>query len=226
MPESVTIKREVILRAIVTEGLKEQLDQEFTEAVEQIDRRITQLDIGARQYVTELQRTDIQQAMAVRQQIEAEKRRYRGAKDELIQRQRAVAALEIGAEVIRGTLESQAEVRVGDNLATALRGVEIVLRAIEEPVRQIAANAGVEGSIVVERVRESKDVNFGYNAQTDTYEDLVEAGVIDPTKVTRTALQNAASIASLLLTTECVVVEKKEEEKAPAMPGGGMGGMY
>ncbi len=105
-------------------------------------------------------------------------------------------------------------------------GVDIIRRAIEEPLRQISANAGVEGSIVVERVRESKDVNFGYNAQTDTYEDLVEAGVIDPTKVTRTALQNAASIASLLLTTECVVVEKPEEEKAPAMPGGGMGGMY
>ena len=72
----------------------------------------------------------------------------------------------------------------------------------------------------------SKERNFGYNAATDTYEDLVKAGVIDPTKVTRTALQNAASIASLLLTTECVVVEKKEKEKAPPMPGGGMGGMY
>ena len=104
-------------------------------------------------------------------------------------------------------------------------GVDIVMRAIEEPLRQIAANAGVEGSIVVERVRQSDNVNFGYNAQTDTYEDLVEAGVIDPTKVTRTALQNAASIASLLLTTECVVVEKPEEEKSPSMPGG-MGGMY
>ena len=92
----------------------------------------------------------------------------------------------------------------------------------------IALNAGAEGSIVVERVRESKEKNFGYNAQTDEYEDLVAAGVIDPTKVTRTALQNAASIASLLLTTEAVVVEKKEEQKAPPMPGGGggMGGMY
>jgi len=79
---------------------------------------------------------------------------------------------------------------------------------------------------VVGRVRESKDKNFGYNAQTDAFEDLVAAGVIDPTKVTRTALQNAASIAGLLLTTECVVVEKKEKEKVPAMPGGGMGGMY
>src|SRR5947209_12592494 len=105
-------------------------------------------------------------------------------------------------------------------------GVEIVRRALEEPLRWIAQNAGQEGSIVVEMVRQAKDKKFGYNAQTDTWEDLVAAGVIDPTKVTRTALQNAASIAGLLLTTECVVVEKKEKEKAPPMPGGGMGGMY
>ena len=90
----------------------------------------------------------------------------------------------------------------------------------------IVQNAGAEGAVVVGRVRESKDKNFGYNAQTDAFEDLVAAGVIDPTKVTRTALQNAASIAGLLLTTECVVVEKKEKDKTPAMPGGGMGGMY
>jgi chaperonin GroEL len=106
-------------------------------------------------------------------------------------------------------------------------GVEIVRRALEEPIRMIAQNAGAEGSIVVSRVKESKDKNFGYNAANDTYEDLVKAGVIDPTKVTRTALQNAASIAGLLLTTECVVVEKKEDKPAPAgPPGGGMGGMY
>jgi chaperonin GroEL len=105
-------------------------------------------------------------------------------------------------------------------------GVEIVRRALEEPIRMIAQNAGAEGSIVVARVKESKDKNFGYNAATDNYEDLVRAGVIDPTKVTRTALQNAASIAGLLLTTECVLVEKKEEKPALAAPGGGMGGMY
>ncbi len=105
-------------------------------------------------------------------------------------------------------------------------GIEIVRRALEEPIRIIAQNAGAEGPIVVGKVKESKDKNFGYNAQTDKFEDLVASGVIDPTKVTRTALQNAASIASLLLTTECVVVEKKEKEKAPPMPGGGMGGMY
>jgi chaperonin GroEL len=105
-------------------------------------------------------------------------------------------------------------------------GVAIVRRALEEPIRIIAQNAGAEASIVVAKVRASKERNFGYNAATDTYEDLVKAGVIDPTKVTRTALQNAASIAGLLLTTECVVAERKEENGAPTAPGGGMGGMY
>jgi chaperonin GroEL len=106
-------------------------------------------------------------------------------------------------------------------------GVDIIRRAIEEPLRIIAQNAGAEGSIVTEKVRSSKDDAFGYNALTDVYENLVQAGVIDPTKVTRTALQNAASIAGLLLTTEALVVEKKEEKAAPGgPPGGGMGGMY
>jgi chaperonin GroEL len=108
-------------------------------------------------------------------------------------------------------------------------GVDIIRRAIEEPLRMIVQNAGGEGSIVLEKVRGSKDDKFGYNALTDTYEDLVQAGVIDPTKVTRTALQNAASIASLLLTTEAIIVEKKEKESghpAPGGGGGGMGGMY
>jgi chaperonin GroEL len=106
-------------------------------------------------------------------------------------------------------------------------GIEIVRRALEEPIRIIVQNAGAEASIVAGKVKESVKLNYGYNAQTSEYEDLVAAGVIDPTKVTRTALQNAASIAGLLLTTECVVAEKKEKEKMPSMPGGGgMGGMY
>jgi chaperonin GroEL len=105
-------------------------------------------------------------------------------------------------------------------------GVRIVERALEEPIRQIVGNAGVEGSIVVAKVRDS-ETNVGYNARTDVYEDLVDAGVIDPTKVTRTALQNAASIAGLLLTTEAVVTERPDKDKAaPSMPGGGMGDMY
>jgi chaperonin GroEL len=107
-------------------------------------------------------------------------------------------------------------------------GAQIIRRAIEEPMRWIAANAGNEGSIVVARVKESKTADEGYNAATDTYEDLVKAGVIDPAKVVRNALQNASSIASLLLTTEALVSEIPEEKKdAPQMPGGGgMGGMY
>ena len=104
-------------------------------------------------------------------------------------------------------------------------GIEIVRRAIEEPLRQIAANAGVEGSIIVQKVKEGKS-DFGYNASTEKYENLVKAGVIDPTKVTRVALENAASIASMVLTTECVIADKPEEKvDMPPMPGGGMGGM-
>jgi chaperonin GroEL len=107
-------------------------------------------------------------------------------------------------------------------------GVSIVRRALEEPLRMIVVNAGHEGAVVVDKVRQSADPNFGFNADTEQYEDLVAAGVIDPTKVTRTALQNASSIAALLLTTEALICDIKEEEKAPAMPpgGGGMGGMY
>jgi chaperonin GroEL len=100
-------------------------------------------------------------------------------------------------------------------------GVEIVRRALEEPLRQIAYNAGVEGAIIVEKVKEGQG-DFGWNARTEQFENLYEAGVIDPTKVARTALENAASIASLLLTTECVIVEEPEEEKAPARGGGDM----
>ncbi len=103
-------------------------------------------------------------------------------------------------------------------------GIQIVRRAIEEPLRQIAANAGVEGAVVVQKVSEGK-ADFGYNARTDTYENLLAAGVIDPAKVTRVALENAASIAGMFLTTECVIADKKEENPAPAMPAGGMGGM-
>ncbi|MBN2747077.1 MAG: chaperonin GroEL [Bacteroidales bacterium] len=102
-------------------------------------------------------------------------------------------------------------------------GIQIVRRAIEEPLRQIVENAGNEGSVVVQKVREGKG-SFGFNARTEKYEDLFEAGVIDPTKVTRIALENAASIAGMLLTTECVIAEKKSDKPEPAMPGG-MGGM-
>ena len=105
-------------------------------------------------------------------------------------------------------------------------GVNIVRRALEEPLRQIAQNAGVEGAVVISRVREEKGENYGYNAETDTYGDLVKDGVIDPAKVTRIALQNAASVAGLMLTTEALIAELPEEEKAAASPQGMGGGMY
>jgi chaperonin GroEL len=106
-------------------------------------------------------------------------------------------------------------------------GINIIKRALEEPIRQIVENSGWEGSIVVQKVKESKDSSFGFDADSEQYGDLIKAGVIDPTKVTRVALQNAASVAALLLMTEATIVEKPEKEKAPPMPPGGMGGgMY
>ena len=111
----------------------------------------------------------------------------------------------------------------GDN-ADETTGIEIIKRAIEEPLRQIVANAGKEGAVVVQKVREGK-ADFGYNARTDVYEHMKAAGVVDPAKVTRVALENAASIAGMFLTTECVIVEKKEDKPAPMAPGMGMDGM-
>ena len=103
-------------------------------------------------------------------------------------------------------------------------GIEIIRRAVEEPLRQIVANAGKEGAVVVDKVRQG-EADFGYNARKDVYENLKAAGVVDPAKVTRVALENAASIAGMFLTTECVITDIKEENPAPAMPAGGMGGM-
>ena len=103
-------------------------------------------------------------------------------------------------------------------------GVQIVRRAIEEPTRQLADNAGQEGALIVEEVKKRKG-NEGYDVSAAEYTDLVKAGIVDPTKVARSALQNAASISGLLLTTEAIVTELPEKEKTPPMPGGGMGGM-
>jgi len=106
-------------------------------------------------------------------------------------------------------------------------GINIVLKALEAPIRQIAENAGVEGSIVVGKINDSKSQTFGFNAQSEQYVDMIEAGIIDPAKVVRHALQDAASVASLLITTEAMIADRpKKDTPAPAMPGGGgMGGM-
>jgi chaperonin GroEL len=108
-------------------------------------------------------------------------------------------------------------------------GVKIVLKALEEPVRQIASNAGFEGAVVINKIKTSRKPGFGFDAYTETYVDMFEAGIIDPTKVSRSALQNAASVASTVLTTEAVVADKpdpKAEAAAAAAAGAGMGGMY
>ncbi|MEW5799203.1 MAG: chaperonin GroEL [Bacteroidota bacterium] len=130
-----------------------------------------------------------------------------------------------GGVALLRTIDSLNDVKTSN--ADQKTGVDILRRALEEPLRQIVANAGLEGSVVVDKVRGQKG-DFGFNALTETYEDLVKAGVIDPTKVARVAVENAASVASLLLTTEATIVEKPEEKKPmPAMPpGGGMGDMY
>ncbi len=114
------------------------------------------------------------------------------------------------------------KLKLHDDEAT---GVNIVRRALEDPIRQIAQNAGHEGALIVGRVRESKDENFGFNAETGEFEDMIKAGVIDPAKVTRLALQNAASVVSLMLTTEVLIADLKDEEQ-PAAAGAGMGGGY
>ena len=126
-----------------------------------------------------------------------------------------------GVAYIRATAKLEGVKGVNDDETT---GILIVKRAIEEPLRQIVHNAGEEGSVIVQKVKEGEGA-FGYNARTGIYEDLFAAGVIDPAKVTRVALENAASIAGMFLTTECVIADKKEENPAPAMPNPGMGGM-
>ncbi len=105
-------------------------------------------------------------------------------------------------------------------------GAKIILKALEAPVRQIAENAGLEGSVIVDKIRRSRKVGYGFDAYNEVYTDMIPAGIVDPTKVTRSALQNAASVASMVLTTESLVADIKEENPAPAMPAGGMGGMY
>jgi chaperonin GroEL len=129
-----------------------------------------------------------------------------------------------GGTVLLRCLPALEKLKLHDDEAT---GVNIVKRALEEPIRQIAQNAGHEGAVIVGRVRESKDESFGFNAETGEFGDMIKAGVIDPAKVTRLALQNAASVAALMLTTEVLVSDiKGEEEMALARPGGGMGGAY
>jgi chaperonin GroEL len=107
-------------------------------------------------------------------------------------------------------------------------GINIIIRSLEEPTRQIATNAGLEGSVIIDKIISSGKLNFGFDAAKEEYVDMIEAGIVDPTKVTRSALQNAASVAAMILTTESLVADKKEKDAPAPNPGGmgGMGGMY
>jgi chaperonin GroEL len=138
------------------------------------------------------------------------------------------AAVEEGIVPGGGVALLRAKSAIGklkDDSEDVQSGINIVLKALEAPIRQIAENAGVEGSIVVGKVLENKSQTFGFDAQTEQYVDMLNAGIVDPAKVVRVALQDAASIAGLMITTEAMVAEAPKKKEAPAMPGGGMAGM-
>jgi len=201
---------------------------------EDIEARVKQIRVQIEETTSDYDREKLQERLAkiiggvavinVGAATETEMKEKKARVEDALHATRA--AVEEGIVVGGGVAYLHCQ-KVLDELAEKLPqeqrvGVNIVRRAIEEPIRMIAENAGIEGSVVVQKVRENPSTTFGYNALTDTFEDLIQAGVVDPTKVTRVALEKAASVASLLLTTECVVVEKPKPEKP--MPGGGMGG--
>jgi chaperonin GroEL len=138
------------------------------------------------------------------------------------------AAIEEGIVPGGGVALLRAKAAIGkltNETADVQAGINIVLKALEAPIRQIAENAGVEGSIVVGKVLENKSQSYGFNAQSEQYVDMLGAGIVDPAKVVRVALQDAASVAGLMITTEAMVAETPKKKETLAMPGGGMGGM-
>ncbi len=205
-------------------------------AKENIENRITQIKAQIASTTSDYDREKLQERLAklsggvavlyVGAASEVEMKEKKDRVDDALSATRAAIEEGIvpggGVAYIRA-IDSISELKADND--DELIGMEIVKRAIEEPLRQIVYNAGKEGAVVAQKVREGKD-DFGYNARTDVYENFYAAGVVDPAKVCRVALENAASIAGMFLTTECVIVEKKEDNPAPAMPmGGGMGGM-
>ena len=204
-------------------------------AKEQIDARVSQIKAQIEKTTSDYDREKLQERLAklaggvaviyVGAASEVEMKEKKDRVDDALCATRA--AIEEGIVPGGGVTYIRAidalEGLKGDN-ADETTGIEIIKRAVEEPLRQIVTNAGKEGAVVVQKVREGKG-DFGYNARTDVYENMKAAGVVDPAKVTRVALENAASIAGMFLTTECVIVEKKEEKPAPMAPGMGMDGM-
>jgi len=217
------------------------LDKENTTIVngggakENIDKRVAQIKVQIENTTSDYDREKLQERLAklaggvavlyVGAATETEMKEKKDRVDDALNATRAAVEEGIipggGVAYIRAIEALENQKGSNDDETT---GILIVKRAIEEPLRQIVANAGMEGSVIVQKVKEGKD-DYGYNAQTDKYENLFKSGVIDPTKVARVALENAASIAGLLLTTECVITEKKEDKPMAPMGGPGMGGM-
>ena len=240
--EDLGIKLENITLNDLGQAKRITIDKENTTIVEgsgagsEIEGRVNQIRTQVEETTSDYDREKLQERLAklvggvavinVGAATEAEMKEKKARVEDALNATRA--AVEEGVVPGGGVVYLRA-IPALDSLAEGLEGdlrlgARIVRRALEEPLRHIAANAGAEGSIVVQKVRDLKN-NEGYDAGSDTYGDMLDKGIIDPTKVTRTALQNAASISGLLMTTEALVTELPEKEKAPAMPGGGMDGM-
>ncbi|APF36844.1 chaperonin GroL [Chelatococcus sambhunathii] len=241
--EDLGIKLENVTLDMLGRAKKVRIDKENTTIVDgagkkkDIEARVQQIKAQIEETTSDYDREKLQERLAklaggvavirVGGATEVEVKEKKDRVDDALNATRA--AVEEGIVPGGGTALLRAKAAVAklksDN-ADVQAGINIVLRALEAPIRQIAENSGVEGSIVVGKISENKSQTFGFNAQTEEFVDMLEAGIVDPAKVVRTALQDAASVASLLITTEAMVADKpKKEAAAPAMPGGGMGGM-
>ncbi|ALA18125.1 MULTISPECIES: chaperonin GroEL [Chelatococcus] len=241
--EDLGIKLENVTLDMLGRAKKVRIDKENTTIVDgagkkkDIEARVQQIKAQIEETTSDYDREKLQERLAklaggvavirVGGATEVEVKEKKDRVDDALNATRA--AVEEGIVPGGGTALLRAKAAVGkiksDN-ADVQAGINIVLRALEAPIRQIAENSGVEGSIVVGKISENKSQTFGFNAQTEEFVDMLEAGIVDPAKVVRTALQDAASVASLLITTEAMVADKpKKDAPAPAMPGGGMGGM-
>ena len=239
--EDLGIKLENVTLAMLGHAKRVSISKENTTLVDgagakaDIEARVAQIKAQIEETTSDYDREKLQERLAklaggvavirVGGSTEVEVKEKKDRVDDALNATRA--AVEAGIVPGGGTALLRAKGAVAklksDNLDIE-RGIKIVLAALEAPIRQIAVNAGVEGSVVVAKVFE-KSETFGFDAQNETYVDMIQAGIIDPTKVVRTALQNAGSVAGLLVTTEAMVAELPRKEAAPAMPGGGMGGM-
>ncbi len=240
--EDLGIKLESVTLAMLGRAKKVSISKENTTIVDgvgkkkEIEGRINQIKAQIEETTSDYDREKLQERLAklaggvavirVGGATEVEVKEKKDRVDDALNATRA--AVEEGIVPGGGTAllrAKKAVEKLKNENADIQAGINIVLKALEAPVRQIATNAGVEGSIVVGKLLENKSESFGFDAQEEAYKDLVQAGIIDPTKVIRTALQHAASVSGLLVTTEAMVAELPKKEAAPAMPGGGMGGM-